>query len=377
MTRRRALLTLEFMPAHGGIERVLHERACGGAGAELVVFAPWSAGAEDFDARQPFAIRRSRSRLFAVPLLGALLKALLPWRDFLREHRRRPFDELECGQAFPYPLLTRAWRRRRGLRALAWVHGNDLLAIARLPLLGAHLARALRETDRIVVLSTCVRELVVGAGVDPARIRLLRHSIDAGRFGPAAPDPELVRRYGLAGKRVLLTIGRLVERKGVDRVIEALPLLLQRHPDLVYLVAGGGPREAALRRLADRLGLGARVIFTGPVAEAELPRLYNLAAVFVMVSRFIRRKATIEGFGLVYLEAGASGLPVVAGTSGGVTDVVRDRENGLLVDPESPAAIAAAVGFLLEHPDEARRLGERGRAQALEPANWEIFDLEH
>jgi phosphatidylinositol alpha-1,6-mannosyltransferase len=95
-----------------------------------------------------------------------------------------------------------------------------------------------------------------------------------------------------------------------------------------------------------------------------------------MVSRFIRSKATIEGFGLVYLEAGASGLPVVAGNSGGVTDVVRDGENGLLVDPESPAQIAAAVGRLLASPDEARRMGARGRALALEPANWEIFDFD-
>jgi phosphatidylinositol alpha-1,6-mannosyltransferase len=174
---------------------------------------------------------------------------------------------------------------------------------------------------------------------------------------------------------VLLTIGRLVERKGVDLVIEALPPLLADHPDLAYLVVGSGPREAALRRRARELGLGDRVVFAGAVPDAELPRIYNLARVFVMPSRFIRRKATIEGFGLVYLEAGASGLPVIAGTAGGATDVVRDGENGLLVDPESPAAIGAAIRRLLEHPEEARRMGERGRALALEPPNWGIFDL--
>jgi phosphatidylinositol alpha-1,6-mannosyltransferase len=372
---RRALLTLEFMPAHGGIERVLHERARSADPEALTVFSPGTAGAAAFDALQPFAIRRSRSRLFGVPLLGAALRTLLPWLAFRREHRRQPFDELECGQAFPYPLLIRSWRRARGLRRLVWVHGNDLLAIARLPVLGPRLARALREAERVVVLSSCVRDLVAAAGVDPARIRLLRHSIDAGRFGPAAPDAELVRRFGLAGKRVLLTIGRLVERKGVDLVIEALPRLLAAHPDLVYLVAGSGPHETALRRRARELGLEGRVVFAGAVPDEELPRLYNLVEVFVMVSRFIRRKATIEGFCLVYLEAGASGLPVVAGNSGGVTDVVRDRENGLLVDPESPDRIADAIRFLLEHPEEARRMGERGRALALEPANWEIFDF--
>lgn len=375
MRGRRALVTLEFMPAHGGIERALHERARGVVPETLTVFAPWSAGAEAFDALQPFAIRRSRSRLFAVPLLGAALQALLPWIAFLREHRRRPFAELECGQAFPYPVLALLGRGVRGLPRLAWVHGNDLLAIARLPLLGPLLARSLREADRVVVLSSYVGDLVAGAGVDPVRIRRLRHSIDAGRFGPADPDPDLVRRYGLAGKTVLLTIGRLVERKGVDLVIEALPPLAETHPDLVYLVAGSGPREAALRRRARQLGLEGRVVFAGAIPDEELPRLYNLARVFVMVSRFIRSKATIEGFGLVYLEAGASGLPVVAGNSGGVADVVRDGENGLLVDPESPAAIAAAIRRLLENPDEARRMGERGRALALAPVNGEIFDL--
>ncbi len=375
MSPRRALVTLEFMPSHGGIERVLHERARGAPEA-LTVFAPWSEGADAFDARQPFAIRRSRSALFGVPLLGAALRALLPWRALLREHRRRPFAELECGQAFPYPLLARACGATRGLPRLAWVHGNDLLAIARLPLLGRLLARSLRESARVVVLSTCVRDLVAAAGVDPARIRVLRHSIDARRFGPAPPDPALLRRYGLEGRRVLLTIGRLVERKGVDRVLEALPALAADHPDLAYLVAGSGPHEPALRRRVRELGLEGRVVFAGAVPEEELPRLYNLASVFVMVSRYIRSKATIEGFGLVYLEAGASALPVVAGGSGGVVDVVRDGENGLLVDPESPADVAGALRFLLGHPEEARRMGARGRELALRPANWEIFALD-
>ncbi|HEY5997718.1 MAG TPA: glycosyltransferase family 4 protein [bacterium] len=373
--RRRALLTLEFMPAHGGIERVLHERARRAAPERLTVFAPWTEGAEEFDARQPFAVRRSRSALFGIPLVGAALKALAPWRAFLREHRREPFAQLECGQAFPYPVLASLCPHARTLPRLVWVHGNDLLKIARLPVVGPLLRRSLRGSDRVIVLSSAVRELVAGAGVDPARIRTVRHTIDARRFGPAAPDPELVRRHGLAGRRPILTVGRLVERKGVDRVIEALPGLAAAHPDLVYLVAGSGPQEAALRALARKLGVEDRVRFIGAVADADLPRVYNLATVFVMPSRFISRKATIEGFGLVYLEAGASGLPIVAGRSGGVTDVVRHAENGLLVDPDSPAQIAEAVGFLLEHPEEARRMGERGRAQALEPANWEVLSL--
>jgi phosphatidylinositol alpha-1,6-mannosyltransferase len=244
---RRALVTLEFMPSHGGIERVLHERARA-APEGLTVFAPWTPGAGAFDAAQPFAIRRSRSALFGVPIIGAALRALLPWRAFLREHRRQPFDQLECGQAFPFPLLARLSPAARGLPRLAWVHGNDLLAIARLPLAGGLLARSLRECARVVVLSSCVRDLVVGAEVDPGRVRLLRHSIDARRFAPAAPDPALLARYGLAGRTVLLTIGRLVERKGVDRVLEALPPLVAPRPDLAYLVAGSGPHEAEIGR---------------------------------------------------------------------------------------------------------------------------------
>jgi phosphatidylinositol alpha-1,6-mannosyltransferase len=373
--RRRALVTLEFMPAHGGIERVLHERALHAAPERLTVFAPWTEGADAFDAVQPFEVRRSRSPLFRVPLLGTALKALAPWRAFLREHRREPFAQLECGQAFPHPVLADLCGRARGLPRLVWVHGNDLLKIARLPVIGRLLRRALRGSDRVIVLSSVVRELVAGAGVDPARIRTVRHTIDARRFGPAAPDPELVRRHGLAGRRALLTVGRLVERKGVDRTLEALATLAAARADLVYLVAGSGPQEAALRRRARELGVEDRVRFIGAVADADLPRLYNLATVFVMPSRFIRRKATIEGFGLVYLEAGASGLPVVAGRAGGVTDVVRHGENGLLVDPDAPAQIAEAVGFLLDHPEEARRMGERGRAQALEPANWDVLSL--
>ena len=178
----------------------------------------------------------------------------------------------------------------------------------------------------------------------------------------------LREKYQLDDKVVLLSLGRLVSRKGVDYTIKALAgLSLTERTGLAYVVVGAGPEEGNLRRLAEESGVA--VIFTGSVSEAEKWSWLNLCDILVMPSREIN--GDFEGFGIVYLEANLSGKPVIAGRSGGVSDAVSDGVSGLLVDPEDLEAIATAIRTLSTDLAYREKLGQQGRARALENFSWE------
>jgi phosphatidylinositol alpha-1,6-mannosyltransferase len=161
-----------------------------------------------------------------------------------------------------------------------------------------------------------------------------------------------------------------VPRKGQDLLVEAWPAVLARHPDARLLLVGGGPLEGQLRRAVADRGLGASVVLTGGVAAADLPAHYAAGDVFAMPCRTRRAGLDVEGLGMVYLEAAACGLPVVAGTSGGAPETVREGVTGHVVDPRSPAAVAAAVNRLLDDPEQARVMGAAGRAWVEQRWSW-------
>jgi phosphatidylinositol alpha-1,6-mannosyltransferase len=162
-------------------------------------------------------------------------------------------------------------------------------------------------------------------------VDILPNAIDLGAFGPGAKDPALLKRYGLEGKTVLMTFGRLapLELKGFDDVMTLLPRLLELDDKLVYVIMGDGKDRARLQDKARQLGLESRVVFTGRIEEREKAAHYRLADLYVMPSRG-------EGFGFVFLEAMACGIPVVASRLDGGIEAVRNGQLGVLVDPRSP-----------------------------------------
>jgi phosphatidylinositol alpha-1,6-mannosyltransferase len=182
------------------------------------------------------------------------------------------------------------------------------------------------------------------------------------RFAPAGtPPPE----------PVLLTVSRLVSRKGIDTVLCALPALLEEFPALRYRVGGQGPDRENLEALARQLGVSEAVEFLGFIRDDELPELYRSASIFVMPAREEVEAPSVEGFGIVYLEASASGLPVVAASSGGAVEAVRHGETGLLIPPDDPAQLNEALGRLLRDPELRRRMGQNGRRWVEEEMNWD------
>jgi glycosyltransferase involved in cell wall biosynthesis len=269
--------------------------------------------------------------------------------------RRRRFDLVVCGHIHIMPLASAAaWITGAALfleiyGIEAWVPGARKVA-----------NRMLRGTHGVIAISDYTRRrFLAWSRVPEEKTGLLPNAIHAERYGVGYKSSELAQRYGLAGRRVLLTLGRLVSKeraKGFDEVLELLPRLARRIPDISYVIAGEGEDKPRLQRKARRLGIAERVVFTGMVREEEKPDLYRLADVYVMPSRG-------EGFGFVFLEAMACGVPVVASKADGSRDAVRGGELGLLVDPDDPAEIEAAILESLSRPREV-------------PAGLEYFSFE-
>jgi len=230
--------------------------------------------------------------------------------------------------------------------------------------------RALLAAHHIVVVSrftaSVVADLLGEAG--RGRIRLIENGVDISRFRPAPRPADLVALHGLEEKFVFVSVCRLLEKKGVDQAIFAFARVVDKFPDCRFLVVGDGPYRGALERIAAECGVAGKVIFAGAVAEDELVDHYRLGDVFVMPNRRLPNGDT-EGFGLVFLEANACGLPVIAGRDGGSIDAVRDGVNGVLVDGHSVDAIAAAMLALRRDPALRARL-RAGGLEAAAAADW-------
>jgi len=373
---RRLLITLTFPPDTGGMQSFAHQR-CLRAGDEPVVLAPWHPDCATFDAAQPFPILRWRPFLGGVPSLkriGQLLQPLLLARDLVRQGG---FDAVECWQ--PLPLGLTAWLLKGIYRlpVMIWSHGSDLLRVQRIPGGRAVLRWTLSQADWLIANSVATRLQMERLGQDPACIRVIHPPVEHERFHHSVDPTPIRERHAIGGAPVILTVARLVEKKGVDAVLRALPSILHAVPEVRYLIVGDGPWRLQLQALARELGVAKHVLFVGAVEHdsPNLPRYYSACDLYVMPSRSLPGHGEVESFGISYLEAGACGKPVVAGRGGGVGEAVEDKVTGLLVDPLDVNAIAQAIVKVLKDEELARRLGENGRKRAAKQPDWGLLKL--
>lgn len=379
------ILTHVFPPEIGGAGAVPDALATRGA-PHITVAAPrfqsGSAPVRDW----PLFDRRFRFPVLRVPAFATALPRWLPARlrgpaqfaynlmitrpraaaALLRHFAQAPADVICINTLIPCYWIPAVLRRRYPrLPVILYLHGEEVSEGPRPTRLYQMARRTMREADAVVTVSSFTRDKAIGYGVAPERITVIHNGVDAERFSPGAKDPALVDRFGLAGRRVLLCLARLDERKGQDMLLRAMPEILAAVPETVLLLVGGGTDEPRLRALAATLGLGDRVIFVGMAAEEEMVRFYRTADVYVMPNRTTASGDT-EGFGLTFLEAGACGRPVIGGRAGGVPDAVVDGVTGLLIDATSHPAVAEACIRLLADSALAETLGRNGRAHSLE-----------
>ena len=278
------------------------------------------------------------------------------------------------GATVPLAFMGPGLRRRTGVPYVCWTHGLEVSAV-RMPGSGPLLRRIGRDAGAITYVSHWCRDLLApafGAGVPS---ELLPPAVDPAEYHGDVDGSAVRARYGLADRPVVVCVSRLVERKGQDQLIRALPELRRRVPGTALLVVGGGPHREPLERLAAEVGVADDVVFTGIVEEAELPAHFAAGDVFAMPCRERRGGFEVEAFGIVFIQAQAVGVPVVAGNIGGVPDAVGgvdpgDDPGGVLVDGTDLGAVTGAVGALLADPARARQLGERGARRVAERFTW-------
>jgi phosphatidylinositol alpha-1,6-mannosyltransferase len=355
---RTLVVTNDFPPRPGGIQAFVHSLASRQPDGEVVVYAPSWKGAEAFDAAQGFPVVRHPTSLM-LPVPGVLRRA----REIAAAEG---CDRVWFGAAAPLGLLAKPLRLER---SVASTHGHEV-GWALLPGARQVLGRIGRDVDVVTYLGEYTRARL--ARVIP-RLERLPSGVDTSLFRPGAGGDEVRRRHGLVDRPVVVCVSRLVPRKGQDVLIRALRAIRRRVPDAALLCVGGGPYLPALQRLARENGVADAVVLTGSVPWAELPAYYDAGDVFAMPCRTRRGGLEVEGLGIVFLEASATGLPVVAGRSGGSPDAVLDGETGHLVDGTSVGAVADAVAGLLEEPERARQLGAAGRAWVEREWRWDVL----
>jgi phosphatidylinositol alpha-1,6-mannosyltransferase len=364
--RRTLIVTNDFPPRQGGIQSFVHELALRLEPGQLTVYAPKWDGDAAFDAAQPFEVVRHPTSLM---IGGPSVR-----RRAVELARSRRAEVVIFGASAPLGLITPVLRKAGVKKAIAITHGHEA-GWAALPVARQLLRRIGDETDVMTYLGEYFRVRVAGA-LSPeaaARMTRLHPGVDAASFRPDPAARGAIReRYRLGDRPVVVCVSRLVPRKGQDTLLRAWPAVLGRVPDAALLIVSGGPYAKTLHELAARTGLSGSVTFTGSVPRAELPAHYAAGDVFAMPCRTRRGGLDVEGLGIVYLEASATGLPVVGGDSGGAPDAILEGETGYVVGGRDVAALSDRLISLLEDPASAKAMGEKGRAWVERDWNWDL-----
>lgn len=287
--------------------------------------------------------------------------------------RERNISTVFFGAAAPLGLLSRGLRKAGVQQIVALTHGHEVWWSKVWPFTLA-MKSISRHVDHLTYLGEYTRSAIAQSITKEAATRMVKIApgIDTDHFSPVDAS-QLRSELGLTEKKVIVSVGRLVHRKGQDVLIEAMPAIIKEVPEAHILMIGEGPYRSYLENRVKALGLEERVTFIGRLQYADLPRYICAGDLFVMPSRSRLAGLEVEGLGIVYLEASACGLPVIAGISGGAPDAVLVGETGLVVDGRRKTDVAAAVVELLLDSDRSKTMGIRGRQWIIQEWRWEIW----
>jgi phosphatidylinositol alpha-1,6-mannosyltransferase len=364
VSRPLLIITNDFPPRQGGIQSFVFELARRLPAGQIAVFCSNYENSAAFDADLDFPVIRHRTGLLLpTPQAGRQARALV---------RRFGSRSVWFGAAAPLALLSASLRPVGVDRIVASTHGHEV-GWARLPGARQALRRIGNDTDVVTYLGDYTRRRLAGPLGPQAYVSQLTPGVDTEAFSPDAPGATVRARYGLARRPTVVCVSRLVPRKGQDVLIRALPAIRRQAPGAALLLVGRGPYESELRRLAVRQGVADDVFFSGSVDASELPAHFAAGDVFAMPCRTRRLGMDVEGLGIVFLEASAVGLPVVAGDSGGAPDAVRNGDTGFVVDGRDEAQVADRVARLLQDRQLAGSLGAAGRSWVERTWQWDVM----
>lgn len=357
------LVTNDFPPKLGGIQTYLWELWRRLDPASFTVLTTPYEGAAEWDAEQPFAVERTRQ------------KVLLPTRSLVRQidelARRTGAGLVLLDPALPVGLVGPHLETPYGVV----LHGAEVTVPGRLPGGRAALARVLRGAREVIAAGGYPAAEAERAARRSLPVTIVPPGVDVDRFVPLSDDERRAARARLGlpeAGRLVVSLSRLVPRKGMDVLIEASAQLASSRPDLTVAIGGAGRDRGRLDKAVHRTG--APVRFLGRVPDADMPALYGAADVFAMLCRNRWGGLEQEGFGMVFLEAAACGVAQVAGDSGGAAEAVEDGRTGLVVaEPGDAGAVAGALARLLDDADLRAEMGRAARARAVAELSHEVL----
>lgn len=367
--KRTLFITNDFGPRAGGIETFIIGLIQRLPHASTIVYTSAQGDTREYDATwlAEYGVRVIRDRA----------KILLPTPRVVRAVTKlinhEGIETIAFGAAAPLAIMSSSLRRAGARRIVALTHGHEVWWSKVFPFTIA-MRRIGSTTDALTYLGEFTRKAISAALTPKAADAMVKIApgIDTDHFAPV--DATYLREsLGLTGKRVIVSVGRLVHRKGQDYLIEAMSAIVHEIPQAHLVLVGEGPYREHLVKLVQKYSLDEYVTFIGRIQYAELPMYICLGDVFAMPSRSRFRGLEVEGLGIVYLEASACGLPVIAGASGGAPDAVIEGVTGVVVDGEDSAAIAVAAINLLNDPERATKMGLEGRDWIVQKWRWQIW----
>jgi phosphatidylinositol alpha-1,6-mannosyltransferase len=368
-----AILTENFPPCAGG---GIAEWALGVAenlaqmGHVVTVLSKWNKTVDvQVHQHKPFRLRRMAGRDWRRYRYWYGMYYL--W-SFLRQHPEGVAIATTWELAHSFVRLRKRFPR---VRLIVVGHGVEITRVEggrRLQ----HFQKTMAAAHLVVAVSRFTREAIVErlAAQKSEHVVFIPNGVDVRRFHRVENSRHVARQLGIPDHgKIILTLARVIERKGHDTVIRCLPELFDEFPETYYVIAGPWkePHYQKLQNLIAEHRLNRRVIFTGFVSEDMLPLYYSMSDVYVMVSRTIESKGDSEGFGITFLEANACGRPVIGSTAGGIGDAVEDGVSGFLVPPDDVAALREKILLLFRNPGLAQRLGEQGRRRVQQNFTWD------
>lgn len=355
----------DFPPVLGGQSQYYFNLCRALPPEKIMVLAPKVGNTASFDQALPFSVIR-KFYLTRLPIFEKLLKIILPIFYALPIIKRGKFKFIHCGHVLSTGISGIILKKLTGIPFIVYAHGSDVLEYQKWPLIKTLLCRILNGADYVITNSSFTHDCIKELGISAAKIIIVHPRIDAAYFKQAPDTTEILSKYNLTGKHLILSINRLVKRKGNDLVIKALSEIDKIFLNAIYVIVGDGPEKSKLKNLAGKIGLGNRVLFLTSLNETDIKALLHACDVFVMPSSYLTVKGDAEGFGIVFLEANAAGKPVIGGRSGGIPDAIADKITGLLIDPENRSELSQAIVKLLWDKELREKMGRAGQQRVFQ-----------
>jgi len=368
----KVFVAIDFPPEKGGIHDYAYGLISQIPSEEVTVLTNKiedTVESNQFDRKADFEIIRKRIYWNSNKVLLILSQVILILQLIILKWRRKT-SEIHFVNVFPVGVAGPFMKAFFGVKYFPYVHGLDVMGMVNSRLFPL-LMMILKRSDKVIANSQYTKSKLIELGIHEHQIVIIPPGLNVSKLSGAAESVEDVRdKYDLHGKKVMITVSRLVERKGHDVTLKAIRQVIRHIPDLKYLICGDGPYRGELERLVNQYGLDSIVVFTGGITDQELHQLYECSDIFIMPSRDIKEKGDVEGFGIVFLEANYYRLPVIAGNSGGVPDAVKDQITGYLVNPLNEKEIADRIQELLLDEGLAKTMGDNGYEWVVNHCLW-------